>query len=230
MARGLMVGMGMPHRNPLLLVAAAALLSCGDFLGQAPELRFEFVIRVVSDDGRPLAGALIAESSQKTVRTDEAGEGALSAIGREGERRSFSVVCPTDYEPPAGPVIISLRKNSDPEKRPVYQTACAPLRRTVIVGVRAENGPELPVVYLGEQVARTDRLGAAHLLIRVAPGEAFRVSLDTSGNPALRPQNPSATYTVSASDELLLFDPKLTVEAPKPPPPRPARRLPTELH
>jgi hypothetical protein len=222
----------LPWRLLLSLAAAAACVSCGDVLGQAPELRFELAIRVVSDDGRPLPGAQIVAGSKEPVRTDEAGEAVVSAVGREGDRRSFAVSCPSDFEAPAVPLIISLRKNAEPSKRPVYQAACTPLRRTVVVGVRAENGPNLRVLYLGEEVARTDRLGAAHVLLRVAPGETFRITLDTSDNPRIRPLNPSSEYTVGTSDELFLFDAKLTVEAPKPAAPRhmPAPRpVPTPL-
>jgi hypothetical protein len=216
-----------PRRHLLLLAMAAACLSCGEVLGQAPELRFELAIRVVSDDGRPLPGAQIVTNSTAPVRTGEAGEAVLSVVGREGERRSFAVSCPSDFEAPAVPLIISLRKNAEASKRPVYQATCAPLRRTVVVGIRAENGPNLRVLYLGEEVARTDRFGAAHVLLRVAPGETFRVTLDTSDSPRIRPLSPSAEYTVGTSDELFLFDPRLTVEAPRPVSPRPRVLLPS---
>jgi hypothetical protein len=214
--------------RPILLFAtAAAVLSCGDVLGQAPEMRFELAIRVVSDDGRPLAGAQVVTSPKEVVRTDETGEALISVAGREGDRRAFNVTCPSDFEASSVPLVIALHKNADAAKRPVYRATCSPLRRTAVVAVRAENGPNLPVLYLGEEVARTDSLGAAHVLLHIAPGDAFRITLDTSHNPSLRPLSPSAEYTVGSSDDLFFFDAKLTVDAPKaPPPPRVRTRRP----
>jgi hypothetical protein len=86
--------------------------------------------------------------------------------------------------------------------------------RSVVVGITADKGPNLPVLYLGSEVARTDASGAAHVLLRVPPGEQFTLILQTTGKGAerLRPRNPVATFTVGDRDEVFAYDPHLTVE------------------
>ena len=59
--------------------------------------------------------------------------------------------------------------------------------RRVVVAVRAENGPNLPVTYLGRAVGRTDASGAAHVLLAMHPGDQFSLGLDTSGNKRIPP-------------------------------------------
>jgi len=51
--------------------------------------------------------------------------------------------------------------------------------RRVVVAVRAENGPNLPVMYLDRAVTRTDAGGAASFALEVPPGSQFTVALNT---------------------------------------------------
>ena len=95
-----------------------------------------------------------------------------------------------------------------------YRALCPPLYRNVVVAVRAENGPNLPVMYLGQMYARTDASGAAHFMVRVRPYEQFDVTLATSekGNEWLRPQNPAKAFVAKAQDEVMFFDQRFQVE------------------
>ena len=84
----------------------------------------------------------------------------------------------------------------------------------------------MPLRYLGQEVARTDVSGAAHVLLRAAPGETLTLTLDTSGKDSqkLMPQHPELRFTMPEHDELLVFDqtfdsPKPKAKPPKPPPP-----------
>jgi hypothetical protein len=81
-----------------------------------------------------------------------------------------------------------------------------------VISVRVDDGPNLPVLYLGHEIARTDAFGAAHALIQVPPGEPFRLTLDTSSNPALRPASPSAELAVGEADDIVVFEPKVAPE------------------
>jgi hypothetical protein len=58
----------------------------------------------------------------------------------------------------------------------------------------------------GQPVGKTDTNGLAHLLVKAPPGLSFRIALDTTAHPALRPQNPSMTYTLGQADDVLLMD------------------------
>ena len=50
--------------------------------------------------------------------------------------------------------------------------------RRVVVAVKAENGPNLPVMYLNHAITRTDPSGAARFVLDVAPGAQFKVTLE----------------------------------------------------
>jgi hypothetical protein len=135
------------------------------------------------------------------------------------------VVCPDGFESPGEPLVVAVRSQTSNAKRPVHQATCVPLKRTVVIGVRVNDGPNLPVMYLGHEIARTDSFGAAHAVIQVSAGEPFRVTLDTSSNPALRPANPSAELSVGEGDDIVVFEPKVAPEK------KPTRRMrrPTRL-
>ena len=101
--------------------------------------------------------------------------------------------------------------------------------RRVVVGIRAEGGPNLPVVFLGNVVARTDSSGAAHFALDVKPGEQFEVQLKTDENPKLLPKNPGRSFVMPPRDDVVVFNQTFTLEktkkvyhyVPKPRGPRP---------
>lgn len=198
----------------VLTCAAMALLGCSglDERGAAPA--FEMLVNVESDPGRPLGGAAITVNGKERATTAQDGRARVVFHGQEGETRELWVKCPDGFQSPARPIVASLRRISDPAKLPQYDATCPPLERTVIVAVRTENGPNLPVMYLDKEVARTDASGAAHVLLKMKPGDSFELVLSTAerGNERLRPQNPSAPFTVRAQDDLLLFEQHFTRE------------------
>jgi hypothetical protein len=131
--------------------------------------------------------------------------------GREGESHAFQVLCPDGYRSPSEPVSVVLRRLSEATKTPEYPARCEPLLRVAIVAVRAEKGPDLPVLYLGQVVARTDSAGAAHFMVKSAPQDTMEVTLDTSSNEQLRPRNPSARFEVAQRDDIYLFQQTFTL-------------------
>lgn len=203
-----------------------ATASCAEVFGEEPVFAFEFGVRVHSDDGRPIAGADIVASAG-SARTGADGHATLVARGHEGDRLPYVVTCPREYQSPSSPLLVSLRRDVDPTKTPVYEVTCVPIQRTAVVAVRLDSGPHLPIVYLGQVVARTDASGAAHVLVSVAPGEPFRLTVDTSENEYLRPQYPSVELSVGESDDLLVFEQKMSVVEPKAPPPPKMRPRPS---
>ena len=108
---------------------------------------------------------------------------------------------------------------ASPSSVPEYDVACPPLLREVVVAVRTENGPNLPVMYLGREITRTDESGAAHVLLSVAPSEPVEIVLDTNSlaGQRLHPKNPALSFVVPPHDDVVLFDQRFTVDAdPKP--------------
>jgi hypothetical protein len=87
----------------------------------------------------------------------------------------------------------------------------------VVVALRAENGPNLPVLQLGRPIARTDANGVAHFVIRVKPSEQIMLTLSTAdkGTEALRPQNPSLQFVAKDQDEFVLLEQKFKIERKK---------------
>jgi hypothetical protein len=204
---------------PSLSLAAALLATlpgCTQVLGEQPTLNFSFGVHVQSDDGRPVAGAEIA-SSTGTVVTDADGHAELALSGHEGDRLPHTVTCPKEYNSPANPLFISLRRGFENGSRPVYDATCVPAKRTVVVGVKLDDGPDLPIMYLGQQVARTDASGAAHVLLHVEADEPFRLTIDTNepGRENVRPQNPSTDLAVGQADDILIFEQKMSLFVPK---------------
>lgn len=105
-----------------------------------------------------------------------------------------------------------IKRLTDTNKKPEYDVTCPPTTRTVVVAVRADNGPNLPVMYLGREAARTDTAGAAHVMMKLKPDEGFSLVLATDGNDRLRPQNPSASFIVRDHDDVFTFDQKFDLE------------------
>jgi hypothetical protein len=173
--------------------------------------------KVSGDKDKPLEGALVLHNGNKVGQTKSDGVARLRLQGAEGETFSFLVQCPAGYQSPLKPVVVTLRRLADNSKTPEYALSCPPTSRSVVVSVRADNGPNLPIVYLGREVGRTDESGAAHLLLQLRPNEQFELSLNTGGKDAemLRPQNPVAAFQVKGQDDVFSFDQKFAIEKKK---------------
>lgn len=198
------------RKLPVLWLAALAPLALACKALEPPPPPPQIIqIRVESDPGRPLAGADILYNGQTVAQTGPDGVGKLRLGGRDGELFDIKVVCPQGYASPERPIQVMLRRLADSDKTPEYTTSCPPSTRTVVVAVRADNGPDLPVTYLGREVGRTDDSGAAHVLLKLQPGEQFELTLDTrSKGSEISPQNPAQTFSVGQRNDVFTFDQK----------------------
>lgn len=200
---------------PLALLLSLA-SACGGEAKEKPPV--EVLIKVDSDPGKPIKGANVLFNGKAIATTDETGAARLTLNGNEGDTYDVNVKCPTGFQSPTKPLSIPLRRLADPSKTPEYEVACPPTTRTIVVAVRAENGANLPVMYLGREVARTDSAGAATVLLANLDADSqFELKLDTSekGNEVLRPQNPASVFTIKRADDVFTFDQKFVVEKPK---------------
>ncbi len=199
-----------------LTLAAISLttVSACNLLKPPPPKPFEAQVRVFSDPGQPLKGAEVYYKQKRVGVSDEAGVVNFRLKGAEGQVYDLSVKCPVGFQTPAKPLSVTLRKMAPGSAKPEYQVDCPPVTRHIVVAVRAESGPNLPVMYLGKEIVRTDQSGAAHLLLNVPPNQSFRLQLGTDGEDAkdLRPQNPSASFEVKSEDAVLIFDQQFKVE------------------
>lgn len=223
-------------RRALIATALAlAAVGCGD---DAPTL--EFPVTFVAQADEPLAGVAISlEGEEPLGTTDADGLLRVTLTGREGTQVPFRVTCPDGFRPPREMPSITLRRfvGLDPlatSRGVEVSIDCAPAERMAAVVVKA-GYQGLPVLAQGMEIARTGPGGVAHALIKLPPGSTFRVLIDTSTEPRLRPQSPATTLTIGDADEIFVIDRPLTYAAParKPkarPKPRPVKQAPERLN
>lgn len=191
----------------------SALTGCKGF-DPPPPRPFQVTVKVESDPGRPLAEALVVRDNKTLATTGADGRALLTLSGTDGEVVDFHVRCPERFQSPVKATSVRLTRLAEKSKIPEYGILCPPTTRRVVVAVKAENGPNLPVVILNRMVARTDTAGAAHFTLDVQPGAQFNVTLDTSekGNERIKPQNPSKPFAAGQQDDVILFEQKFQVE------------------
>jgi hypothetical protein len=196
-----------------LVLALAACSKMSVTLDEPKPVPFEVQINVVSDPGVPLGDAQILHGTKLVGTTTPAGAATVRFGGAEGDQVDLVVKCPADYESPAKPLTVSLRRFAPGSLPPKFETRCPPALRSLVVGLRADNGPNLPVTYLGRTVARTDASGAALFVLRVKPADPIQITINTSepGAEMLRPQNPNLTLVGGEKDDYIVLDQTFTV-------------------
>lgn len=182
----------------------------------APPPTYEVSVRVESDPGVPLAGASVESAGKALASTDPQGLAKLALRGARGERVALTVRCPEGHRQPRELVSVILRAAEPNTPPPEYAVRCPPAMRSLVISVRAKNAVGVPVKRLGKELARTDEQGAAHVLLKVEPGEDLTLSLDTSApeHQALKPRSPTLKLTMPDHDDVTLFDQPFTVDRP----------------
>ena len=200
----------------IFLAAALALTALGNAgckdLDPPPPPPFQIFIRIDSDPGRPVSGATVSRNGKPLATTGPDGRAMLTLTGAEGDTTDVTIKCPDAFNSPSKPTSVRLTRFADKSKVPEYALVCPPTLRRVVVAVKADNGPNLPVMYLNRMITRTDASGAAHFALEVAPNTQFQVTLDTGENARLKPPSPTKPFTVPQHDDILVFDQKFDVE------------------
>jgi len=199
---------------PLLFALPAGTDGCN--LKPEPPAPFEILINVTSDR-HPLPGAVIMKGGKEGPSTGTDGRVSVKIGGQEGESVDLTVKCPADYVSPTKPISVLLRRNGG-GKLPEFDASCPPTIRHLVVAVRADNGANLPVRILNQEVGRTDGAGAFTYVKALRPNEGIEMTIDTSSNPRLSPKSPSKSFTMAGFDDVMTFDQKFD-QAPPPRPP-----------
>jgi hypothetical protein len=194
-------------RPALALVGLFALPFYGCSLKGEPAAPFEIMVRVASDPGHPLPGAVVTKGGKEGPSTGTDGKVTVKIAGQEGESVDLMIKCPPDYVSPTKPITVSLRRIAG-SKLPEYETSCPPAVRHLVVAVRADNGPNIPVRILDRVVGRTDVNGAFTYALPLRPGDGVELTLDTTGIDRISPKNPSAPIVMKAFDDVVTFDQK----------------------
>jgi hypothetical protein len=186
---------------------------------------FPVLVHVESDPRSPLEGAVLRAAGGVAGTSDRAGKIALTLRGEPGDVVALQLACPDGYREPAAPLSVLLRPHERSESDPEFRLSCRPLLRKLVIAVRASAGPDLPLFYLGQEIARTNASGVAHAVLKARPGDVLSLTLDTSGEPGLMPQHPELKLNVPDRDELVVFDQRFARPKPKvrprPKPPEP---------
>jgi len=196
------------------LAVAALSISCSRFESNdepKEDPPFRITMAVLGEDGQGLMGAQILNGKKVVATTNDTGSAKLSFHGQEGATMSLTVKCPERYASPANPITLGLRHLDPGSPAPRFEAKCIRQTHSIVVGVKAENGADLPIVRLGQVIGKTDQLGTTHLLLETSPNEQVTLTLDTSANNMLRPENPNLTFMSKDTDEFVLLEQKFTV-------------------
>ena len=217
----------------LRLVACAVLfvstLGCSS---KTADDRFEISLRATSDDALPLADATFATGKSNLGKTSSSGVVNVRLRGAEGQTLPVSFTCPSGYEssgelPPLR--LTRTRRVGAAVAQPLtVEATCIRKLRDVVLVVRAENVSHL-AVHVDGKPAATATDGTAHLLLQLDRDvRQVSVTLDTTDQPKLRPQNPSRTFDLHGRDAVLVVEQSFTA-SPKPQnrnSPAPRRHIP----
>lgn len=169
-----------------------------------PASTFDFKVVVESDPGAPIKGATVSSDSGETTMADRNGVAMVRLSGREGELVSLVVNCPEGHRLATDAIKFRIARLTGAV--PEYRARCQPLFRDIVVAVKASNGPNLPLVHEGREIGRTNDKGIEHVLLRAKPGERFRLTLDTTAAPLLRPSSPSEFFRAGDRDDIVVFE------------------------
>ena len=209
-------------RSPAAAVfgAAASLLAGGLGCEPPPPPAVSIAVRARAETGAPVADADVFAGAIRVARTDREGLARLDVTGVEGATFYIRIECPAGYRSPNDPLSVRRLGIAAATAVPEYDVVCHEMRHTMVIGVRAEGGPDLPVLYLGREVARTDRSGAAHVTVAMDVHERIELMIGTSGkdNEKIHPQNPSSVFEMPDHDDIQVFPITFTRDVKKAPP------------
>lgn len=215
-------------RVRMLLLVSGALSACMA-KEASPEATpatdsFAVVLAVRAAANAPVRDARVFANKKLLGTTDGSGLSRLSLKGRDGQTVPLTIECPAGFSSPQAPVPVALRRLTPGSRPPRFEAHCLSTTHSVLIGIRAERGANLPILQLGRSIGSTDASGNAHVLLaNVTADQPIALTLDTSQQPLLRPQNPVLTFVPAARDELVLLEqtfsraePKRKPKAPRP--------------
>lgn len=209
-----------PRSSRWLRALPLALASCNEVeppsAQPASGSTFPLAISARSESQAAVPGVEISTSKGILGVTDTNGNVRITLHGAEGDKVALTVKCPSQYASPDEPLRVGLRQLGDGKTSARFEVECFSLVHQVVVGLRAENGANLPIFRLKKLVGRTDDAGIAHVLLEASANEQVALTLDTSSNRSLLPQNPTLDFVTRDSEELVLLSHKFTVKQPPP--------------
>jgi len=195
------------------------LTGCSSMRPPPPPPPQEVVIRVTAGDNAPLKGVQVrptaGPSAGTSGLTDQNGLVRIKIAGDEGARVDLAVACPEGYSAPPAVTKVTVRRAS---KVPQIDIPCRPYEHAVVIAFKSTGAVNIPILYLGREIARTDSAGYALIELEPKVGENLEFTLDTSdpSHKYLRPQSPGRSVQVPDGEEVFTIEQKFTEDRPKP--------------
>jgi hypothetical protein len=212
------------------LLAAVVSLGCGEEekAGPPPIHQFDLQVSVSDTDDNPVAKAPVLLDGKTVGYTDRDGIFKAVMSEREGTQVEVAVGNLDAYHVPEDAVkstALRLASTLEGDSKPVpvdLATVVTSAREDYLVWLDADCGEfldkskcqDLPVMYNGEEIARTDDHGKAHFAVDAVPGDTVTVSLktplyepsaddDDDDTFVMKPANPSYDIDLGPSTEVL---------------------------
>mgnify|MGYP000443688945 CR=1 FL=1 len=186
-------------------------------------------IEAVGDPGERVRDVEVVVNGQVIARTNQTGIATAHLNGAEGVIHQAEIRCPEDrYTSPKQPLLIQKATLRDPKSSPLYEVHCTRRTHMLVVALRVKDGANLPVNYLGGEVARLDASGAGNIAFQLNQEDTLELTLDTSGRPELLPRSPTLPTRAKNSDDLVVVD-FAFVEKKKPKAKRTSALRPTQI-
>ncbi|MBS2015312.1 MAG: hypothetical protein JST00_20665 [Deltaproteobacteria bacterium] len=162
----------------------------------------KIAVRVTTTRGAPVEGAEIVLGATVLARSDARGAATVDVAGREGDSFELETRCPAPLKAPKAPLVVRRLTIGGGDVE--HAVRCEETRRTLAIVVRAEGGPDLPILYLGKEIGRTDASGAAHVKLELDVRDRVELTLDTHAESMAdaHPKNPSFVFEPAESDEV----------------------------
>jgi hypothetical protein len=181
------------------------------------------VIAVKDDRGAPIRGAAIVHEGKAIATTSVDGATEVRVAGHDGDAFPFKVECPTGFESASPSEIHLVVRPGVAAATPRFDAQCARSTRKIAIEIKTsltlKNAkPEsLPILFLGQEVGRTDASGVARVALEAKSGEDLDLVVDTrSSKHRLHPAMPTLTIKGTDPNDSVTVEQPFTVEKPQP--------------
>lgn len=180
------------------------------------QYEIEFVGK--TNNGEPLPNLTIVADGKELGMTDKTGKLSISVSGNDGQRIDLAASCPDGFRGPTEQPKLVLRtfESVDPtsNKRTTLEVICTATERYAVIAVKTQI-PNIPILFQGENIAKTSETGVAHAMLKLPIDSNVRLELDTRLRPDLRPQNPSRIFSIEKEDTFMVWNQELKEEKKK---------------
>lgn len=198
-------------------IVALIAAGCGGSTTPAQGKSFEILLTAKADDGQPVSGVTFRSGNSLIGTSDERGRATATIQGSDGDAVPITVTCPDGYVSPEDQPTLRLthvRRVSQADTSMLnFDAVCTKRMREIVVVVRTNNAPILPVDIAGRSAGETDSNGNAHFKLQLDRDvRTLSVSVGTTSAPMLRPQNPSRVFDLDGRDAILLVEQSFTID------------------